>query len=145
MAIDIAINSRVNRAIAKAIIAAQVSSDGGKDIATLECSTGLKRGPYYMGYRLKDKFILRALKMITNTKNGFSFYVEEKPDQNGYSSVITYFEYNYGGIKRQVSFHTPERKAGILLQYSGKGRKTHWNGAHDSRSNCELLAELFDL
>ena len=145
MAISIDINSRVNREIAKAIIAAQVSSDGGKDIATVECNKSLKRGPYYMGYALKDKYILRALKMIMSTKNGFAFYVNAEPDQNGYASVLVYFEYTYGSVKRQVSFHTPASKAGELYKFVGKGRKTHWNGAHTSRANCELLAELFKL
>ena len=144
MAIELATNSRINREIAKAIISAQMSSDGGKDIATVNCNKGLKRGPYYMGYALKDTYILRALKMIMSTKNDFSFYVKEEPDQNGYASVLVYFEYNYGG-KRQVSFHTPARKAGDLYKFVGKGRKTHWNGAHTSRANCELLAELFKL
>lgn len=142
MAIDIVINSRVNREIAKAIVAAQVCSDSGKGIDILAIKG--RRGPYHMGYGLKDGYILRALKMITTTKNGFSFYVNEKPDQNGYSSVIVYFEYNYGG-KHQISFHTPIRKAERLLHYSGKGRKTHWNNAHTSRDDCALLCELFNL
>lgn len=137
-------NSKINREIAKAIVSAQICSDGGKDINTV-ATKNCFRGAHYMRYALKTTFILRAIKMIVHTKNEFSFFAKEEPDQNGYSSVLVYFEFRCNGTKHQISFHSPRNKAAELLPFCGKGRKTHWNCARTSRADAQLLAELFDL
>lgn len=94
-----------------------------------------------MGYGLKQALIIRALRMIdTNPLMGISYWVEYAPDQNGFNSVLVYFEWKEDNRRFQVSFHNPARKAGELFKWVGKGRQTHWNHKMGgSREACDYL------
>ena len=130
------------KAVFRAILMAQDASDAGK---------GHRRygAAYYpgwnnarvMGYSLKQAMIIRALRMIdTSPPMGISYWVEYAPDQNGFDSVLVYFEWKEDRRRFQVSFHNPARKAGDLLQWVGKGRQTHWNHKMGgSRESCDYL------
>lgn len=137
----------VAKSIARKVILAQDASDYGKGIPELEymCSD---RYPKYMGYTAKNTYILEALKEIsTNKPCGWNFYVcPNQPDQNGYDSVITYFQLKLDGVRYEISFHTPADQAFSLKRFFGKGRKTHWNGKlGQSREDCQRLAWLFNI
>jgi hypothetical protein len=133
--------------IARLVILAQDASDAGKGLNALELSSS-KRYTQSQGYAAKNTYILKAIQQIRNTKPcGWNFYVEaDRPDQNGYRSVITYFQYKLNGVRYDVSFHTPYDQAGYLRPYFGKGRRTHWNGLYGgSRKDCQTLAEIFNI
>lgn len=130
------------KAIFRAILMAQDSSDAGK---------GHRRygAAYYpgwtnaraMGYQLKHGMIIRALRIIdSNPPMGISYWVESGFDQNGYDSVLVFFEWRDDGRRFQVSFHNPAEKAGELIKWVGKGRPTHWNHKlGGSREACDYL------
>lgn len=133
--------------IARLVILAQDASDAGKRIDALDLRIS-KRYTREEGYAAKNVYILTAIKTIANSKPcGWNFYVEaNRPDQNGYSSVITYFQYKLDGVRYEVSFHTPVGQAGALKPFFSKGRKTHWNGViNGSRQDCQTLADIFNL
>lgn len=133
--------------IARLVILAQDASDAGKHIDALDLQIS-KRYTRREGYAAKNVYILAAIKIIANSKPcGWNFYVDaNRPDQNGYSSVITYFQYKLDGVRYDVSFHTPVSQADALKPFFGKGRKTHWNGViSGSRQDCQTLADIFNL
>ena len=133
--------------IARLVILAQDASDAGKYINELELSSS-KRYTQSQGYSAKNVYILKAIQHITRSKPcGWNFYVDaDKPDQNGYRSVITYFQYKLDGVRYEVSFHTPYDQAKYLKPYFGKGRKTHWNRKiTGSREDCQTLAYIFNI
>jgi hypothetical protein len=133
--------------IARLVILAQDASDAGKHIDALDLQIS-RRYTRREGYAAKNVYILAAIKIIVNSKPcGWNFYVDaNRPDQNGYSSVITYFQYKLDGVRYEVSFHTPASQAGALKPFFGKGRKTHWNGViNGSRADCQTLADIFNL
>lgn len=101
------------------------------------------------GYSEKTTYILKALHLInSNRRCGWNYWVKRTADQNGYSSVITYFEYKNddGGDKLQISFHTPFSKSPFELDKMAnkkKGRVCHWD-QKGSRKNCQILIDKFD-
>lgn len=100
------------------------------------------------GYSEKTAYILKALRLInSNRRCGWNYWVERTADQNGYSSIITYFEYkNDGTDELQISFHTPFNKSPVELDkmaYGKKGRRCHWD-RKGSRKNCQILIDKFD-
>ena len=136
----------IEKEISKNIILAQVASDTGKNI---EDSVEIKgsRGAKDLGYGLKVNYIMTAIKLIRKNKTQFSYWVESAPDQNGYGSVIVYFEYTLWGEILQVSFHTPESLVPReMWRLVNTGRYTEWNGViGGSRECCETLKEVFNL
>ena len=106
------------------------------------------RDHYHDSYRDKSAWMEKALKMIISSRSGWDFYVESnKPDQNGYSSTIVYFQYTDVDKNRyEVSFHTPTSKNWVLRPYIGKGRKTHWNKKiGGSKADAQRLIDYFNL
>lgn len=136
----------IEKEIARNVVLAQVASDSGKK---LEASVEIKgsRGARDLGYGIKINYILTALKLIRRNKTQFSYCAEESPDQNGYGSVIVYFEFPLWGEILQVSFHTPESLVPReMWQLVNTGRYTEWNGViGGSRACCEKLKEVFEL
>lgn len=136
----------IEKEIARNVVLAQVASDSGKK---LEASVEIKgsRGARDLGYGIKINYILTALKLIRRNKTQFSYWAEESPDQNGYGSVIVYFEFPLWGEILQVSFHTPESLVPReMWQLVNTGRYTEWNGViGGSRACCEKLKEVFEL
>ena len=136
----------IEKEISKNIILAQVASDSGKKLeATVEIKGS--RGARDLGYGLKVNYIMTAIKLIRKNETQFSYWVEEAPDQNGYGSVIVYFEFQLWGEILQVSFHTPESLVPReMWKLVNTGRPTVWNGIiGGSRTCCEKLKEVFEL
>lgn len=141
-----------DRMIAKAIIQAQAASDVGKNILPsygFRANDHMYRSPKYFGYDIKVDMILRAIKLIDSAETHFRYYVEKCRDQNGYPSIIVYFQYKHpkkriGTI--QASFHSPLNKAGELKKLVGKGTNIRWDKQiGGSQKTCEILAETFYL
>ena len=135
------------RSIAKKVVLAQDASDAGKRKTILSMNSSARYSS--RGYAAKNTYILAALKEISTTKPcGWNFYVvPDQKDQNGHSSVITYFQYKSVGVRYEISFHTPANQADEFLRpFFNKGRKTHWNGkVCGSRQDCQELIDLFNL
>lgn len=133
----------IDKKIAEAIYTAQAASDSGKGESFL---TGHQaRFGKHFGYFVKPECITDAINMINGAKRSkFTYYVACEPDQNGYSSVLVYFEFFYRNEKYQISFHTPVRKAGVLKRYIDKGTYTEWDGViGGSRRAALLLKEIY--
>lgn len=87
--------------IAKAILDAQIASDGGKGITKTK---HMNKYVWSKGYSLKDVNILKAINLIVSQKNSrFRFKVVECEQ---FSSLLVYFETKISGKKYQVSFHS---------------------------------------
>lgn len=140
------INS-IEKEISKNIILAQVSSDTGKKLETTGLEIKGSRGARDLGYGIKINYILTAIKLIRRNRTQFSYWVEAAPDQNGYGSVVVYFEFPLWGEMLQVSFHTPESLVPReMWRLVNTGRPTVWNGIiGGSRACCETLKEVFNL
>lgn len=138
----------INRLIAKAICQAQIASDAGKhryEISPMKNRADASATRYK--YRVKEDFILSALKMIRSSRSMFNYYCVEEADQNGYPSVIVYFDCKLPGGRYQVSFHTPLNKASNeLVKLCGSGRKTRWDKEiGGSRVACQAMIDYFGL
>lgn len=98
-------------------------------------------------YKAKTQYILKAIRLInSNRRCGWNYWVKRTLDQNGYSSIITYFEYKNDGLKVQISFHTPFSKSPVELDKMANGKKgriCHWDHG-SSRKNCQLLIDRFE-
>lgn len=134
----------INQLIARAIVSAQIASDAGKRIYMLDVKNTY---PRYTGYGSKVHFQIRALEMIrTSKKTDFNYYVVRSTDQNGYDSIIVYFDFKIKGERMQVSFHNPTDCSGKLMKYIGTGRVTRWNRDKiSSRDCCYELIEYYGL
>ena len=139
------INS-IEKEISKNIVLAQISSDTGKQLET-DLEVKGSRGARSLGYGLKVEYIMTAIKLIRRNRTQFSYWAEAAPDQNGYSSVIVYFEFPLWGNILQVSFHTPENLVPReMWRLVNTGRYTEWNGViGGSHECCETLKEVFNL
>ena len=119
---------------------AQRASDAGKGIYELPTASKTKYADRFR-YTAKERYIVLALGILTSVKHsGWRFYVVRTPDQNGYASVITYFEYE----DKQISFHTPLNKADNLIQYIGRGTYTEWDHG-SSREAANWVARKFGI
>lgn len=129
--------------IVRAIVMAQVASDAGKHVHNVHLHRD--HHPHAEGYKSKDFYILRAVRMIDSAPPcGINYRAEEAPDQNGYNSVLIYFDIRYNGERYQVSFHNPPTAE--LKKICGKGRKTRWTGEiGGSRRACQDLIQLLNL
>ena len=139
----------VNLEVAKAIIAAQDGSDFAKGNAALPLSkrqTRHTRNRRNGGYKCKVNYIILALNLIRKNQTDFSYYIERKEDQNGFPSIIVYFEIKIEGKRIQVSFHTPLNKAGELEKLVSTGRRTRWNKRQGAcQGACEELMDYFGI
>ena len=132
------------------IILAQIASDAGKGIFDISIKDKRCDLAKIKAYDIKDRFILDAIKIIdSNPRCGVNYFVESTPDQNGYQSMLVYFDINFYGCRFQVSFHSPADKTS-LKNLSQKGRKTHWikrdsNTQIGSREACEQMAQVLNL
>jgi hypothetical protein len=133
-----------NLAIAKAIIAAQTASDAGKGICEIDGRCA--RHGRHDKYGCKPAYIVKAIETIRTSSSDFRYYVAETGDQNGYPSIIAYFEFKLDNERYQVSFHTPANRAGVLEKYANTGRKTRWDRIFGgSRRACLKLMDYFGI
>lgn len=87
--------------VAKAILDAQIASDGGKGTTKTK---HMNKYVWSKGYSLKDVNILKAINLIVSQKNSqFRFKVVECEQFN---SLLVYFEAKINGKRYQVSFHS---------------------------------------
>lgn len=134
----------MKRRVIRCICDAQLASDINKrgEVTTHRC-----REAQHMGYGNKPMYIQRALQLIDSCpRMGINYYVVAEGDQNGYPSVLVYFDIRENGKRYQISFHNPMGKAEMLIPYIGKGRKTRWNKEiGGSRNACNELSRLYNL
>lgn len=134
--------------IIKNIILAQIASDAGKGIYNKEFfSPSLikkeVKTAWRLGYAVKDKYILNAIKIISTTPRcGINFWCVKAPDQNDYDSIITYFDIKTNEKRYQVSFHSPYNRTHIKALQK-KGRPTRWT--YQVKGSREACLELFNL
>ena len=87
--------------VAKAILDAQIASDGGKEA---EKTKHMNKYVWSKGYSMKDINILKAINLIVSQKKSrFRFKVVECEQFN---SLLVYFEVKINGKRYQVSFHS---------------------------------------
>jgi len=132
--------TNIEKAIIRAIIMAQISSDAGKGIHRIYIPGG--NFPAIKKYRAKEFYELRALKMITASHRcGINFWCEFAPDQNGIDSVLVYFDIKVDGKRFQISFHNPRIE--LFSEFVNRGRKTRWTAdLSGSARSCQELARL---
>ena len=126
------------------IIDAQRASDGGKGIMALP-----ENWASAAGYAAKPVLIRKALQIIdSHPRMGINYYVLSEDDQNGYPSILVYFEFKVDGKRCQVSFHNPSNPETFqtLGKWVGKGRPTRWNKLDvGSRQACfEVLERSYN-
>lgn len=126
--------NEIDKVISKYIILAQVASDGGKGINTLNNLFPTSRLVSYKGYDVKNVYIKKAIHMIQKSKDSiFRFYVKEDWKIANY---IVYFNFKLDGKRFQVSFHSFKDWS----RYKRKDYQTRWN-KRDSREACLRLYE----
>lgn len=133
--------------VAQLVVLAQDASDAGKG-KRLISKTKMSKRYSATGYDAKLNYILMAIKMINSSRPcGWNYYVIGSPDQNGYPSFITYFQYKDAGNTRyELSSQIPWSMETELYPFLRKGRKTHWNGKmYGSVADANALVALFDL
>jgi len=137
----------INKTIAQAIVQAQIASDAGKGIYELSMKSHTKRSAEHFKYGIKTLYILAAVKLIRCNKTNFNYYITSiEGDQNGYPSILVYFDFKVNGKRQQVSFHTPLNQVPEeMKQISPSGRKTRWLKSVSSREACKLLIEEYKL
>ena len=120
--------------ILRHIALAQICSDSGKGIrpeGSLRDLSGSLMA-YRNGYDEKVNHIVSAIKLINKIPPcGILYRAEKALDQNGYESILVYFNISKNVVpfinkRHQVSFHTPYGKAKELFPYINKGGKTRW-------------------
>ena len=129
-----------------AICKAQIASDAGKGVYAISCKKD--KNAVNTAYKSKENYILQALGVLTKSKiTNINYWCEKTGDQNGFPSIITYFNIKIGYERKQVSFHTPLNQASEkLLKYVSTGRKTRWDKKiKGSRDVCRQLIEEFNL
>lgn len=137
--------TKSDKMIARAIICAHASSDAGKLITSDLSDLKFTETAWNERYRVKVKFIVKALTMITHSRHSmFNYWCVEDEDQNGYESILVYFEFKIEGKRYQVSFHNPWNMAHKeLSKYINTGRQTRWNKhLNGSRDACIKLSEI---
>lgn len=135
--------TKLQKLICINIVAAQIASDAGKGIYDIDFNhlniKSFKMAEKF-AYDVKPGFILKAIEIInSNPQCGINYYVSADEDQNGYDSVIVYFDIKINDERFQVSFHTPLNKADDLIRLVGTGRKTRWRRIVGSRESCQKL------
>lgn len=142
----------LDKRIARAIIAAQLCSDGGKrdrrlltKIIRFTADDIFWKTQWNKGYSRKTFWLNRAIQMIDCSKEqDYHYWVENNPDQNGYPSTIVYFDFKLDGRRHQVSFHTPANQVIGVLERNKSGRKTRWDKQiGGSRESTYLLFQKY--
>lgn len=87
--------------VAKAILDAQIASDGGKKAKKTK---HMNKYVWSKGYSMKDINILKAINLIVSQKNSQFRFKVVKCEQ--FNSLLIYFETKINGKKYQVSFHS---------------------------------------
>ena len=132
-----------SREIARAILFAQLASDGGKGIYDLLNEVDCKGAEkcFRRGYCAKDSNILKAIDLINRQgSEEVRYSVIHTGDQNGYESSLIYFAFRIDGVRFQVSFHSPaDWGRPVYSRYYRNSCKTHWDKA-SSRESCYALA-----
>ena len=134
----------LNEAVAKAIILAQVASDGGKGIRDIKRILPVSNLYYQMGYEVKDEQIWKAVHLIlkagrAHKECGFRFYVEPCYDFMAPCSIV-YFDFRVFGEKYQVSFHTFDPAFEKYAIKKEKGYYGRWDHA-SSRNAVRVLKQ----
>lgn len=82
----------------------------------------------------KEKYYSQAIKIINGLRHcPVRYFIQKTDDQNGYPSIIHYFQWMEKGTLIQFSFHKPINNGRSVIE---KGRKILWSGIH----NKEVLA-----
>lgn len=132
----------MDKAIAEAIIMAQVASDAGKgidDLALKLIDNARNRNAQRHGYNVKDLYILKALSHVNAAKNSDVRYFVTRDEH--INSYLVYFDIRLNGRRMQVSFHSFNRK---LKAYLGSKEPSHWDHK-SSRNSCLYMAEYFKM
>lgn len=133
----------VRKQIIRFICLAQIASDAGKGIYELEMSSKMADTAAWRKYAIKDKMIFEAIKIINNSRRcGINYHIVSGKDQNGHDSYIIYFDVKVEGERRQVSFHSFNKK--LWSPRVNTGRKTVWD-EKSSRYNCKKFIEEYAL
>lgn len=140
----------LNARIALEVVLAQICSDAGKGVEEVTITNERwLQGARWQGYRAKTAHILRAVTLINSAPLGaWRYYIVKQADQNGYQSVLVYFEHHSKECGRlQISFHTPFDGAPRALRaLVGRGRKTRWDkNFGGSREACKSLVSTLKL
>ena len=133
--------------ILREIALAQASSDAGKGISAKSFNRIGGRNTARKGYADKVTHQVRAITAISKTPRcGINYYVIREGDQNGFPSVLVYFEIKRGVVGNneplQLSFHNPQWCSSPLVRFVGKGRPTRWDHQlGGSRKAASLIAD----
>lgn len=135
----------MNKQAAKAIILAQVASDGGKGIIDLlnalpDTLMPSAEKTWDAGYAFKDELLERACIIVArHHDNDIRFFVTE--DKQGVAKFIVYFDVKVNGKRWQVSFHSFS-KSWSKWTKSTVASRGNWDHKN-SRATCLELAKLF--
>ena len=123
--------------VAKAILDAQIASDGGKNA---EKTKHMNKYVWSKGYSMKDTNILKAINLIVSQKNSqFRFKVVECEQFN---SLLVYFEVKINGKRYQVSFHS--YGFGMFKKYLKHNEAVHlsWDGKSSRKSALFIFKNI---
>ena len=122
----------MKRALAKAIVFAQVASDGGKHIRAIAHFSPLV---WSRGYDDKDAWIQKAIDLILKDKPAdCHFYVSKDSE---IANCIVYFTFTIDGKRYQCSFHSFNLE---FLRYSCSKCASHW----DEKSSRDAVCKLWE-
>ena len=145
--------NKLQKEIILELVAAQASSDGGKDIYKELWETTGFIDDFEYGYPAKDYHIQRAITLIRKNKsNNVKFYYNVKFDKtycSFYNSentylYIVYFNIQIEGKRYQISFHTLHRINDVMNDFEIKSKScsTRWNKKVNSRDTALELLHL---
>lgn len=126
---------KLNKNIAKAIIAAQMCSDAGKGLFRLKNQKLAYKAK--KKYPQKDTEILKAIEQI-NRLNNTGFYYSVKHDYD-IAYYIVYFNFQLDGKRKQISFHSFDRR---LEKFVSSKCSTRWDKKDSREAARELMAAL---
>lgn len=154
---------KYDKAICMWIARAQAASDGGKhrEITRWDINTpsdcliipGCKLpgeyaklikcyNPYWWkDYDIKDVCLLKAISLITKSKNSKFRFSVSTTDCDYDNQAIIYFQYKDGDTRYQVSFHTMKRKK-FEKYLKNKSHYIRWD-KKNSRESVFKLLEIF--
>ncbi len=135
----------MNKQAAKAIILAQVASDGGKGIVELidalpkSLSVSADKA-WNAGYAFKDELLERACIIVArHHEKDIRFFVTK--DEEKIAKFIVYFDVHIGGTRWQASFHSFSNRWEKWTKSTAPS-KGHWDHK-SSRETCLELAKFF--
>jgi hypothetical protein len=93
-------------------------------------------------YAAKKRYIGSAVTILRkNNIPQIRYFIVEAPDQNGYCSTVTYFEFFLNHKKKQISFHCPIEKD-TYKYLSGSGYATQWDRGNSKKVANEIFGYL---